>query len=180
MGHKIRKFILLSVVDGMKTCFFIGHRDTGSNVVPLLEREVERHISEYSVTDFTVVHYGTFDAMAAKAVIRAKKRHPKVTLTLLLPYHPEERPIRIPDGFDGTLYPPDMERVPKRLAIVRANQYALRHCTHLIACVSHPSGGSWEILSAARKREARGLMHVINLADGNTIGEGAEHNLNRL
>lgn len=156
----------------MKTCFFIGHRDTGSDVVPLLEQEVERYISEYGVTDFIVGHYGTFDAMAAKAVIRAKKRHPTVTLTLLLPYHPAERPVCIPDGFDGTFYPLDMERVPKRLAIVRANQYVLRHCTHLIACVSHPSGGSWEILNAARKREARGLIHVTNLADGNTIGKG--------
>lgn len=150
----------------MKMCFFIGHRDTGSDVVPLLKQEVERHISEYGVTEFIVGHYGTFDTMAANAVVHAKKRHPKVSLTLLLPYHPAERPVRISDGFDGTLYPPDMERVPKRLAIVLANQYVLQHCTHLIACVRHPSGGSWEILSAARKREARGLMHVINLAGG--------------
>lgn len=76
--------------------------------------------------------------------------------------------------------PQRWERVLKQLVIVRANQYALRRCTYLIACVSHPSGGSWEILSAARKRETRRLMHVTNLADGNTIGEGAEHNRNRL
>ena len=68
-----------------------------------------------------------------------------------------------------------MERILKQLAIVRANQYVLWHCTHLIACVSHPSGGSWEILNAARKRETRGQMHVTNLADGDTIGKGAEH-----
>lgn len=85
-----------------------------------LADEVEHHITAHGVTSFFVGHYGNFDNMAAAAVIEAKKRHPEVTLTLLLPYHPFDRPIPQPDGFDGTFYPPGMERVPKRFAIVRA------------------------------------------------------------
>lgn len=45
---------------------------------------------------------------AAKAVVEAKKIDPEVTLVLLLPYHPENRPMVPPKGFDGTYYPPDM------------------------------------------------------------------------
>lgn len=150
----------------MESCFFIGHRDTGQAIAAPLQREVERHITEYGVGMFVVGHYGQFDRMAAQAVIAAKKRHPQVTLTLLLPYHPFDQPIPPPDGFDGTLYPPDMERVPKRLAILRANRYMVEHTTYLIACVCHPSSGSREVLDAARRRQALGLMCVTNLAGG--------------
>ena len=104
---------------------FIGHRNTPDTVLPALIQEVERHIAEYGVTDFVVGHYGHFDTLAAQAVMDAKKRHPSVTLTMLLPYHPAERPIPAPEGYDGTFYPPDMGRVPRRLAIVRANHWML-------------------------------------------------------
>lgn len=149
----------------MNTCFFIGHRDTGSEVHTALADEVEHHITSYNVTSFFVGHYGNFDRMAAAAVIKAKKHHPEVTLTLLLPYHPFDRPIPQPEGFDGTFYPPGMERVPKRFAIVRANRYMLEHSTHLIAHVWHISNGSREIWEAAQKRKALGLICVTNLAD---------------
>lgn len=67
--------------------------------------------------------YGRFDGMAAHSVKAAKKRHPEVTINLLLPHHPYDRPIPTPPGFDGSFYPPGMETVPKRVAIVWANRY---------------------------------------------------------
>ena len=149
----------------METCFFIGHRDTPDAVLPALAAEVERHIREYGVVDFVAGHYGRFDALAAKAVMDAKKRHPMVTLTLLLPYHPAERAVDLPPGFDGTLYPPGMETTPKRLAILRSNHYMVEHSTHLIAYVTHPSAGSREVLEAALKRQKRSLIRVTNLSD---------------
>ena len=149
----------------MAICFFIGHRDTPDTVLPALAAEVERHIREYGVVDFVAGHYGRFDALAAKAVMDAKKRHPMVTLTLLLPYHPAERAVDLPPGFDGTLYPPGMETAPKRLAILRSNHYMVEHSTHLIAYVTHPSAGSREVLEEALRRQKRGLMRVTNLAD---------------
>lgn len=149
----------------MVICFFIGHRDTPDTVLPALAAEVERHIMEYGVTDFVAGHYGRFDALAAKAVMDAKKRHPAVTLTLLLPYHPAERTVDMPSDFDGTLYPPGMETAPKRLAILRADHYMVEHSTHLIAYAAHPSAGSREVLEAALRRQKRGLMRVTNLSD---------------
>ena len=100
----------------------------------------------------------------ASAVREAKKRHPEITLTLLLPYHPHDQLIPVPEGFDGTFYPPGMETVPKWVAIVRANRYMLEHSSYLIAYVSHPSSGSREVLEAALRRQKHGLIHVTNLA----------------
>ena len=72
----------------MGICFFIGHRESGDELLPALTEAVERHITEYGITSFMVGRYGNFDKLAARVVIDEKKRHPEVTLTLLLPYHP--------------------------------------------------------------------------------------------
>lgn len=90
----------------MSTCFFIGHRDVSDSVLSALEQEVERHITEYGITDFVVGHYGRFDSLAAQALSRAKVRYPGIRLTLLLPYHPAEHPFPKPESFDDTFYPP--------------------------------------------------------------------------
>lgn len=78
----------------MKSCFFIGHRETNITILPELIQEVERHITEYGVYDFAVGRYGNFDRLAAIAVRDAKKRHQQVTLTLL---HPELLTCRYPN-----------------------------------------------------------------------------------
>ena len=99
-----------------KSCFFIGHREASEEIYPALYAAVEQHIVEYGVTEFIVGHYGGFDRLAASAVKEAKRFYPEVKLTLLLPYHPAERPIPTLDGFDGTFYPPGMESVPRKAA----------------------------------------------------------------
>ena len=113
----------INMEDTMKSCFFIGHREASSEILPALREAVERHIVDYGVTEFVVGNYGGFDRMATKAVIEAKTQHPQITLTLLLPYHPAERPIDLPPGFDNSFYPPNMEKVPRRFAISKANRY---------------------------------------------------------
>ena len=102
--------------------------------------------------EFIVGHYGGVDRLAAKAVIEAKKMHPEVTLTLLLLYHPAERPMAAPEGFDGTYYPPDMERVPRRVAIVRANRYMVDHVDYLIAYAWHPASNARELVEYATQK----------------------------
>lgn len=78
------------------TCFFIGHRDAPDTLLPALDELVERHITEYGVQEFTVGRYGSFDYLAAQAVLRAKGRYPDVRLVYLRPYHPAEQPIETP------------------------------------------------------------------------------------
>ena len=147
------------------SCYFIGHRETGNDIIPALEEAVERHITEYSVMDFYVGHYGTFDRMAAMAVKNAKKTHPEVRLLLVLPYHPAIRPVEKPDGYDATYYPWEDERIPQRLAIIKTNRRMVDTCGYLIANAWHFFGGSGQIVEYARKREKRGLIHVENLAE---------------
>ena len=154
-------------MDGVKvkSCFFIGHHDAKAEIYPLLRAEVERHITEHGVTDFYVGHYGGFDGLAAQAVKEARERHPEIRLTLVLPYHPAIRPISTPKGFDGTFYPWEDEKIPKRLAIIKTNQRMVDTCDYLITYAYHFLGGTGQIVEYARKREKRGLLHVENLAE---------------
>ena len=145
------------------TCFLIGHQDTPEEIYPVLAAQVERHIGEYGVREFFVGHYGGFDRLAAQAVAAAKHRHPQVRLTLLLPYHPAERPVALPKGFDGTYYPPGMEQVPRRVAIARANRYMVDHTDFLIAYGRYPASNTQKLLQYAAKRAGAGKLAVTNL-----------------
>ena len=148
-----------------KTCFFIGHRDTPESVMPVLADAVERHIARYGVTEFIVGSRGAFDRLATRALQCAKQRHPEIRLTLLLAYYIPYKTEALPPGFDETLYPDGMERVPRRAAIVRANRRAIELCDHLIAYDAGRVGNTGALVRFARRRESRGLLTVENLYD---------------
>lgn len=145
-------------------CFFIGHRDTESGLMPQIEAAVHRHITECGVTEFVVGQYGAFDRMAARTVINAKRHYPNITLSILLPYHPSERSVNAPDGYNDTFYPPGMENVPRKLAIIRANKYMVDNSDFLIAYVRHPASNAQNLLEYAQARERKGPMKIENLA----------------
>ena len=146
----------------MKSCFFIGHRNAPETLRPLLDAAIERHISEYGVNEFIAGHYGSFDYMAAGAVKQAKKRHPEVTLVLLLPYYPFPYDT---GGYDSTYYPEGMETGPKPFAIVRANDYMIKTCEYLICYDAGLIGNTGMLVKKALRRQAKGEMHVDNLAE---------------
>lgn len=154
----------------MKSCFFIGHRETSSEILAALMEAVEKHIVEYGVIEFIVGYYGGFDHMAAKAVIAAKERHPEIILSMLIPYHPAERPMELPKGFDNTFYPPGMEKVPRKLAIVRANRYMVDHVDYLIAYAWHPASNARQLVEYAERRSGLGLISIRNLAVADSSG----------
>lgn len=146
----------------MKTCFFIGHRNTLEAVRPLLAATVDQHITEYGVTDFVVGHYGRFDLMAAGVVRAAKVRHPEVTLTLLLPYYPFDHDT---SDYDSTYYPEGLETVPKPFAIVRANEHMIQTADYLICYDAGLVGNTGKLVRKALRRQAKGEMRVENLAE---------------
>jgi len=145
------------------TCCFIGHSQIYEDISKPLADAVERHIAEYGVTDFLVGNYGAFDRMAATAVKAAKARHPGILLYLMLPYHPE-RGRSLPDreGYDGFVYPEEMEGVPFRRAIPRLNQLMVNDSDCAIVYVRYPFGGAATTLEYARRK---GLT-IINLFQG--------------
>jgi len=134
-------------------CFMIGHRDAPEAIYPMLLKVVEQHILLYGVVEFLVGHHGAFDRMAARAVIQLKTTYPAARLILLLSYHPADRKVELPEGFDGSLYPEGQETVPKRLAIVRANRYAADHSGYLMAYAWQPGSNARKMIEWAQERK---------------------------
>lgn len=150
-----------------KSCFFIGHREADEQLLLLLSETIERLITEENVSYFYVGGYGGFDRIASTAVKAVKKKYPAITLMLVLPYHPAERPIDTPYGFDGTYYPDGLENVPKRYAIARANKIMLDTSDWLVAYVQHGASNSRKLLDYAEHRRKKGLIQIENLAEEN-------------
>ena len=149
----------------MKSCFFIGHREADERLLPRLKETVERLIIEEDVRHFYVGNYGGFDRIAAKCVKTLKQRYPDITLMMVLSYHPAERPLEAPDGFDGTYYPEGLEIVPKRYAIVRANRLMVDSVDWLVCYVRHGISNSKKLLDYALRREREQLVRVLNIAN---------------
>ena len=89
----------------MGSCFFIGHRETPDRVYPTLLETIERHITEYGVSEFVVGRYGNFDRLVIWALSQAKRAHPDITLMLMTPYYPVNRKVDLPEAFDALFYP---------------------------------------------------------------------------
>ena len=149
----------------MKSCFFIGHREADDRLRPRLELVVDRLIREENVRYFYAGGYGGFDRLAAAAVRRTKQKHPGISLMLMLPYHPAERPTEAPAGFDGTYHPDGLESTPKRYAIVRANKIMVDACDWLVCYVRHGAGNSRKLLEYAQRRASRGLIQIENIGE---------------
>ena len=152
-------------MDLWKSCFFIGHREANERLLPRLELEIERLITEENVRYFYVGGYGGFDQIAATAVTQAKKKYPDITLMLVLPYHPAERPIERPPGYDGTYYPEGLEKTPRPFAIAKANQLMVDSCEWLVCYVRHGASNSRKLLEYAQRREKKGQIQITNIAE---------------
>lgn len=150
----------------MNSCFFIGHREADERLLPRLELVIERLITEEQVRFFYVGGYGGFDGIAATAVKKAKKKYPDITLMLVLPYHPAERPIEKPLGYDGTYYPDGLEKTPRPVAIVKANQLMVDSSDWLVCHVRHGTSNFRNLLEYAQRRAKKGLIQITNIAEG--------------
>lgn len=149
----------------MKSCFFIGHREADERLLPKLESVIDRLIREEQVRYFYMGGYGGFDRIAAAAVKRAKQKCPDITLMLVLPFHPADRAVPTPEGFDGTYHPEGLEKTPRRYAIARANKILVDHSDWLVCYVRHGAGNSRNVLEYASRRAAKGLIQVENIGE---------------
>ena len=148
----------------MKSCFFIGHREADERLLPVLQSLIQQLIEEEGVTEFYVGGYGGFDRIAGAAVKQLKAEYPHISLRIMIPYHPAERPVEAPNGYDGTYYPNGLEGVPKRFRIAKANRIMIDTSDWLIAYVCHGASNSRKLLEYAERKEKKGMLRIVNVA----------------
>lgn len=149
-----------------KICFLFGQSLAPATVIELVEKAAEHHYLELGIKTFIIGSRGNFDSYGATAIKQLKRKYADITLLLLLAYHPAERSVLLSDGFDNSYYPP-LENVPKRLAIVKANQYMI-DCADSIICYSHSVGNSRKLFEYAIRRR-KGQIVIENLVNSSDI-----------
>lgn len=147
-------------VGSMKSCFMFGHRNVPDTIQEQLMQAVERLYLEKGISIFYVGRYGMFDSCAAAAVKAVREQFPEISLYRVTPYHPAVRPVILPEGYDGSFYPP-LEGVPQRYAILKANQYMVKTCDAVI-CLKH-YGNSKGLLELAIRRAQKDQLIIENI-----------------
>ena len=103
---------------------------------------------EGGVATFYLGGYGVFDSLAAAAVRRQKETYPHIEMILVLAYLDREIDT---SHYDGTTYPP-LEKVPRRYAIVKRNEWMVCESDVVISGVTHSWGGAAKTLEFAQKK----------------------------
>lgn len=153
----------------MPSCFFIGSRDAGEALRPEVRAAAEALIRNEGVRDFYVGSRGSFDHLAAAAVMELMEAHPEVGLYRVLAYLPTARAILEHPGFTGTVFPEGLEKVPRRYAILRANRAMVDACDFLIAYAPHEFGNARKVLEYAKGRERQGRIRVIEVGEDGLV-----------
>ena len=139
---------------------FCGHGDISYNdeIQQKLYNEIEQSIKK-GEKEFLLGGYGSFDLLSAYTVKRLKEKYPDIQSLLVIPYLERKYDT---DLYDGTVYPP-IENVPKRLAIIKRNEWMIDASNAVIAYVEHSWGGAAKTLNYAIKKQKQ----IINVADKN-------------
>lgn len=149
-----------------KVCFLFGHATAPYETTFFVEDAAARHYLEYGIRTFIVGNRGDFDNYAATAIKSLKQRYRDITLTLLLAYHPAERPIELTEGFDGSFYPP-LENIPRRYAIAQANRFMVNTSDSIICYVNH-FGNTRNLLEYAQRQQRKRKFIIENVGAGTT------------
>ena len=143
----------------MRVVTFCGHRDFyGDDAVMRWLRDTVEKLIRRGADDFLLGGCGGFDACAASVVWELKKQYPAIRSTLVLPYLGSQVDAT---KYDATLYP-SLEKVPRRFAISKRNEYMVHEADVVVAYVTHDWGGAATTLAYA-KRKKKEIINYGNI-----------------
>lgn len=163
----------------MKTCFLFGQHDAPIRIQERLCSELDSLIRFNGVTDLLVGHRGSFDQMAISSVQTLLRRMPQIYARLLIAYRNTPNTLELPDFFSDFYYPIELNQVPPRHAIVKANEIALLESDYIITFCNREGGNTGRLLRKAKRLEGNGHLNIINLASDGQQEPIYQSSLNR-
>ncbi len=139
------------------TVTFCGHgNETYSDEIRKRLSDTIEELILQGADEFLLGGYGSFDLMAAYTVRSFKAKYPHIKSVLVVPY--------IDRSFDKELYDyseyPPLESVPKRLAILKRNEYMVNRSDIVIAYISHNWGGAAKTFDYAVRKGKR-MINIV-------------------
>ncbi|MBO5357445.1 MAG: hypothetical protein J6A95_06715 [Clostridia bacterium] len=139
---------------------FCGHSDFirkdeyEQRILDILEKETGDSGAEIYLGE-----YGAFDSFAYECSKKFQQTHKNVSLVFITPYLlgiANDKKAR----YDNIIYP-ELERVPKRYAILKRNEYMIEKADVVIAFVNRNYGGAYKSYNYA-KRKNKKLYNLAN------------------
>lgn len=138
---------------------FCGHREIAQTTeVEEWLQTVIRGLIEQGATTFYLGGYGAFDGLAASVLRKEKKNHPSIERILVLAYLNGRQDAV---GYDGSVYP-ELEKIPRRFAILHRNRWMVQSADVVVAYVLHDWGGAATTLRYAKQKRKR----IISYSEG--------------
>ena len=138
---------------------FCGHREIEQTTeVEEWLQTVIHGLIEQGATTFYLGGYGAFDGLAASVLRKEKKNHPWIELILVLAYLNGRQDAA---GYDGSVYP-ELEKIPRRFAILHRNRWMVQSADVVVAYVLHDWGGAATTLRYAKQKRKR----IISYSEG--------------
>ena len=142
-------------------CFFTGHRIIANSKIAAIEERIEREaetlINDKGVTDFITGGARGFDTIAARVIIRLKKKYDYIKLHLYLPCYDQMEKWSARDRYTARMI---MSYADSKLYAVEGNYVAgcmqLRNkkmandAEYCIAYMNNPRSGTASTVSYAR------------------------------
>lgn len=148
----------------MKTVTFCGHGDLSraeiSHVIPRLLCTLENLINNGAV-EFLLGDYGDFDKLCAKTLYFLKNKYPHIVSVCVTPYMEREYSRIL---YDLSEYPP-LEKVPKRIAIIKRNEYMIDKSDIVVSYITHTFGGAYTSFKYAKRKHKNIIMLGYDDAD---------------
>ena len=143
----------------MASCTFFGHRLVESGLATKLLSTIEDMILHKNVTVFYVGNHGEFDSMARNVLRKIKSDYSYIKYYVVLAYLPSKK-REFDDDWDETIFPEGLETVPKRLAIIKRNEWMIEKSDYVITYITHEGNASKFAKIAEKKKK-----QVINITE---------------
>ena len=139
---------------------FIGHSNFSEK--EKLTIGVLEEIVKGNNVEFFLGGYGRFDEHALEVVIKYKEKHNNTKIIFVTPYIYKNYYLTtgMKRKVDEIIYP-EIEKVPKRIAIIRRNEWMIEKADVVIAYVKYSFGGARMSYDYAFRKNKK----IINLAN---------------
>lgn len=142
----------------MISCCFFGHHDCPDSIKPLIRRQIVEIYEKAPDTEFLVGNQGRFDALVLSVFKDLLKAGEHPNFYVVLAYHPSAS-AALDVAPEYTLYPEELEVVPKKFAISKRNRWMVEQSDVVICYIRHWHGGAAKFVELAQKKG----KYVINL-----------------
>lgn len=134
----------------MAVCTFFGHRDTPTEIEPILYSALIDLIENKKTDTFYVSNNGNFDRMAEKNLRKLKEIYPQIIYYIVLAYFPHHSNYY--RDYSNTIFPKELENIFPRFAIIKRNDWMLNKSDYVVTYVKYTASNSAHFVEKAKRK----------------------------